>query len=222
MYIPTEDDLSRHSGYILLEADEDGTVHGNMQLAVHGDDPITMKFSTSDLFTDPELAGYEIGLEELPISIKPQPNSSTTVWADFRDLVAKREIAVRKDDKDETVRLLQVLDRKKKENYKNGAVLRWAVRADTSQAVLLCLQGLPASLAYIKTKAQLSLDNCPAVLLGTIPLHMPMSRSGPVMGPPPVLFSPLPEDTIRYIREDPSMAAEGKKLHYTDKIKMEV
>jgi hypothetical protein len=153
MYIPTEDDLSKPRGYLLLEAEPDGAVHGNMQLAVHGDDPITARFNTKDLFLDPELAGYEVSLEELPADIKPQPNSSTTVWADFQDLVAKSEVAVEKDGQEARGPLLQLLDRKKKENYKNGAVIRWAFRAEASQAVMLGLQGLPASLAHIRTKA---------------------------------------------------------------------
>jgi hypothetical protein len=210
MYVPTEDDLSKPRGYILAEADADGTVHNTMQLAVHGDDLITAKFNTRDLFLDPELVDYEIGLEELAISIKTQPNSSTTVWADFWDLVAKREMAVTKDGKDATEQLLRILDRKKKENYKIGAVLRWAFRADTTQTVLLALQGLPASLPYIKSKAQFSLDSCPAILLASVQLEMPVSRARLVAGPPPILFTPTPEETFRNIKDDPSPAIEGE------------
>jgi hypothetical protein len=215
MYIPTEDDLSKPRGYLLLEAEADGAVHGNMQLAVHGDDPITARFNTEDLFLDPELAGYEVSLEELPAAIKPQPNSSTTVWADFRDLVAKSEVAVAKDGQEAREPFLQLLDRKKKENYKNGAVIRWAIRAEASQAVILGLQGLPASLAYIRTKAQFSLDNCPAILLAAVPLEMTMSKAGLVVGPPPILFTAAPADTYRNLIEDPTPAVEGNIMNYT-------
>jgi hypothetical protein len=213
LFVPMEDDLSKPRGYILAEADADGAVHNAVQLAVHGDEPIVVKFNTSELFLEPELAGYEIMIEELPVSIKPQPNSSTTVWADFRDLVAKRDVAVTREGKDATEQILQTLERLKKQSYKRGAVLRWAIRADTTQSVFLCLQGLPASIAHIKSRAQFSLDNCPAILLASTPLEMPLSRAGLVVGPPPTLFTPAPDETIKNLKEDPTAALEGEALY---------
>jgi hypothetical protein len=213
LFVPTEDDLSKPRGYLLAEADADGAVHNAMQLTVHGDEPIVVKFNTSDLFLEPELAGYEVTMEELPVSIKPQPNSSTTVWADFRDLVAKREVTVTREGEDATEQILQTLEQLRKQSYKRGAVLRWAIRADTTQTVILGLQGLPASIAHIKSRAQFSLDNCPAILLASTPLEMPLSRAGLVVGPPPTLFSPAPDETIESLKGDPTAALEGKAFY---------
>jgi hypothetical protein len=122
---------------------------------------------------------------------------------------------VAKDGQEAREPFLQLLDRKKKENYKNGAVIRWAIRAEASQAVILGLQGLPASLAYIRTKAQFSLDNCPAILLAAVPLEMTMSKAGLVVGPPPILFTAAPADTYRNLIEDPTPAVEGNIMNYT-------
>jgi hypothetical protein len=129
--------------------------------------------------------------------------------------VAKREIAVIKDGKNATEQILRVLDQQKKKSYKKGAVLRWAFRASGTQAVILGLQGLPAFLAYIKCKAQFSMDNCPALLLAEVALEMPMSKAGLIEGPPPMLFTPTPDDTMKHIMEDPTAALEGKDMHKT-------
>jgi hypothetical protein len=210
MFVPSEDDLSHLRGYILMEAEPDGEVHNNMQLVVHGDNPITVTFDTDAIFKEPELRGFKATFEGLPELIKPQPNMSTTIWADFTELVAKKEIAVTKSGEDASEEFLKITEALRKKNYKHGAVLRWAFRALNGQSVAVCLQALPASLVHMQTRAMFNLDNCPAVLLSTIPVDMPMSRTAWVVGPEPTLFTSSPDNTVESLRQDHTPALKGK------------
>jgi hypothetical protein len=193
-----------------MEAEPDGEVHNNLQLVIHGDHPITATFDTDAIFKEQELRGFKATFEGLPELLKPQPNTSTTIWVDFTDLVSKKEIAVTKNGEDASEGFLRITEALRKKNYKHGAVLRWAFRALNRQSVAVCLQALPASLVYMQTRAIFNLDNCPAVLLSTIPVDMPMSRTAWVVGPAPTLFTSSPDNTIECLQQDPTPSFKGK------------
>jgi hypothetical protein len=220
-FIPTDDDLSQPRGYVLMEAEEDGEVSNSMQLAVHGEKRIIVEFDTDDLFLEPALRGFHVTMEYLPSSIKPQVNKSTTQWVDIKEIISKREVVVTKNGQDAEEKFLSLMEEFQKKSYKNGAVIRWAFKAYQHVSVMLGLQALPGSLAFIKSKAQFCMDSTPSILLSMVPLLMPPSNTALVLGPPPTLFSPTPDATLSNLMANPTKALKGQSflkevLYYRD------
>jgi len=221
-FIPTDDDLSQPRGYVLVEAAEDGEVSNSMQLAVHGEKPIIVEFDTDSLFLEPALRGFHVTMEYLPSSIKPQVNKSSTLWVDFKEIISKREVVVTKNGQDAEEEFLSLFEEYQKKSYKNGAVIRWAFKAYENISVMLGLQALPGSLAFINSRAQYCMDGTPTILLSMVPLLMPPSNTAWVLGPPPTLFSPTPDATLKNLMADPTKALKGqsfqKELLYCRKL----
>jgi hypothetical protein len=164
-----------------------------------------------DLLPIPSLAGYVITAEVLPGHIWPGDNTVMTDWADLRDQINKRELAVTRNGEDAVDKFLTELNAYHKADYKVGGVTRWAVMATGPRAMQLCLLGLPASSGRIKANSLFRMDNCPAILLGTLPLAVHFNKRRTVSGPVPTLFSPDPPATEEALNRDPTIAYPGKK-----------
>ncbi len=163
-----------------------------------------------DLLTIPALAGYVMTAEVLPGHIRPGDNTVMTDWADLKDQINKRELAVTKDGEDATEEFLSQLNAYHKADYKAGGVTRWAIMATGPRVLQLCLLGLPASSGRIKANSMFRMDNCPAVLLGALPLTVHFNKRRTVSGPVPTLFSPDPPATEEALNRDPTIAYPGK------------
>ncbi len=163
-----------------------------------------------DLVTIPELAGYVLTAETLPGQIRPGDNTVTTDWADLKIQISKRELAVTKNGEDAIEEFLTKLNRIHEADYKAGGVTRWAILATGPRAMQLCLLGLPTSISRIKASSIFRMDNCPAVLLGSLPLTVHFNKRRTVSGPVPILFSPDPPATEEALNKDPTAAFTGK------------
>ncbi len=163
-----------------------------------------------DLLSIPSLAGYVITAEVLPGHIRPGDNTVMTDWADLREQINKRELAVTRNGEDAIDEFLTELNAYHKADYKVGGVTRWAVMATGPRVLQLCLLGLPASSGRIKANSLFRMDNCPAVLLGTLPLAVHFNKRRTVSGPVPTLFSPDTAATEAVLNRDPTVAYPGK------------
>lgn len=94
-------------------------------------------------------------------------------------------------------------------DYTKGAVLRWALQATDSDRLQLCLLGLPAAENYVRRKANLRRDSCPAIVLGIIKLTADYHSAGTIRGPKPILFSTDPTKTTEILQKDPARAYPG-------------
>ncbi len=134
-----------------------------------------------------------------------------TDWADVKDQLNKRELAVTKEGEDALDDFLSKLNEIHKADYRAGGVTRWAVVATGPRVLQLCLLGLPASGSRIKANSIFRMDNCPGVLLGGLPLTVHFNKRRTVSGPVPTLFSPDPAATEEALNRDPTIAYPGKK-----------
>ena len=139
------------------------------------------------LFTAEELAGYIITLEILPDQIIPRDNSVTTDWLDVGDQIKSKSLAVTKNNKDASEEFLQTLASLQKMDYRTGAVTKWAVLATGPREIKLSLLGLPASMSRIKASSVFRMDNCPALILGSLMLTTPFNKLRTVKGPMPTV-----------------------------------
>ena len=212
VFQPVEDDLSKPRGYVLLEVDEEGIPEDIMRIAVHGAEPITVKFTGADIFLAPELKDFRFIYEILPAAIRTRDNMVSTEWIDVRDGILKQDIKVETQEERGPEEFIKTLEDLQKENYKQGAVLRWAVHATTPSSLALILQALPASITHIKTRAQFKMDNCPAITLATVDLTCRFQRGAGVKGPAPILFSPQPEEAENKLNSNPATALAGREI----------
>jgi hypothetical protein len=132
-----------------------------------------------------------------------------TDWADVKDQLNKRELAVTKDGEDAMEEFLSKLNESHKADYRAGGVTRWAIVATGPRALQLCLLGLPASGSRIKANSIFRKDNCPGILLGGLPLAVHFNKRRTISGPVPTLFSPDPLATEEALSRDPAIAYPG-------------
>ena len=217
VFHPTEDNLSTLRSYILLETSEDGCAVDTMRVAVHGEQPLVVRFKGAAIFTASELADYQFCYQILPATIQTRDNMVTTDWRDIREAVSNQVIKVEGPDGKESAEEFKfVLDTVQAADYQQGAVFRWAIHAATPTSLSLVLQGLPASLIHIKTKGQFKMDNCPAIAIATFDLASQFQGGGGVAGPVPVLFSTDPKTTEAKLQQNPSAAFAGNKRDSTE------
>ena len=181
-----------------------------MRLAVHGDEPLTAEFTGRDVFRVSQLNDYKFTFTVLPATIRPRDNMTTTDWVDIREAIMRREIEVTEHNGQGPEDCIMRLNKLYEEDYRHGAVLRWAIQAATPTQLVLVLQSLPASLSHIKAKAQFKMDDCPAVTLATFDLTCSFFRGQRIKGPAPILFSTQPKDTEEALTKDTSQLLEGK------------
>jgi len=197
--------------YFLVQITDAGRAEDHYRISVEGDEPIEAEFCGRDFTKERDLREFTFTMQLRPDDLDLRRNCSTTAWEDLRSAIEEGHLAVdMHGEADPEAAFKRVYDAIAARDPDFGVGIRWAVLG-TSTGLKLELQALPAPAHLLNRDPRLSNDGCPAVSLASFGVQTPMTDTGPLQGPTPILFARHPERARESLKQDRFRPAAGKQ-----------
>jgi hypothetical protein len=164
------------------------------------------------VFEDQALQKYRFRYEIDPHTIDIRPNTLSSRWENWEELLAKNQLVayVGAGSEDVTSEVRTVLQSKMKADSDYGAALRWSIQARPGDEIYAVLQALPKSSSFLRREGRFTGDTCAAMELSAIRLTVSMNCDSPCRGPIPTLFARDVEKTKEALSTTPEALHTGK------------
>jgi hypothetical protein len=167
----TEPDGSKLSLAALLAVKPAGAMEGNLRLTLTGTEDVSIRLAVSDFIPHRAMEPFTVVGQFHPgEQIQMLPNSTTSGWVDFRELVAAQDVNIY-DEQGELASedLLTAMDQHRSGKTTLGASWRWMTAvADNGLNLELQLQALPCSPANLAASPVLRQDNVSTIVLAKL------------------------------------------------------
>ena len=218
---PVGDGSEPAAAHLYVQVEASGQAAGGFRFPVSGGTLETDIYG-QDLFEDEDFHQFRFRYEIDTARIDIRPNSLTSKWEDWEELLARGVlVAYKGDDQDDvTVDVRKILHAKITNDPEIGAALRWSVQARGDRRnvdLWLVLQGLPRPAGYLRKDARFNTDHCGAIEVMATKLAVSFQEDEPCQGPIPVLFSRDVEKTKKELAANPELLHPGKILPLYDK-----
>jgi hypothetical protein len=194
----------------LLAVKPAGALEGNFRLTLTGTEDVSIRLNVADFIPHKAMEAFTVVGQFHPgEQIQMLPNSTTSGWVDFRELVAAQDVDVY-DDKGELASeaLLTTMDQHKSGRNTLGASWRWMTAvADNGLNLELQLQALPCSPANLAASPVLRQDSVATIVLAKLGIQACYFNGKECAGPVPTMFSSDPDEAAELLN-DPAVAHE--------------
>jgi hypothetical protein len=194
----------------LLAVKPAGAMEGNFRLTLTGTEDVSIRLAVTDFIPHRAMEPFTVVGQFHPgEQIQMLPNSTTSGWVDFRELVAAQDVDVY-DEQGELASeaLLTAMDQHRSGKATLGASWRWMTAvADNGLNLELQLQALPCSPANLAASPVLRQDNVATIVLAKLGIQACYFNGKECAGPVPTMFATSPEEAAELL-SDPAVAHE--------------